>query len=95
MVSINFVTIKDKYASPPTPPPPPPVQSVLEITLAQERYQVVESSGEIEVEVCKEQQISSTVTLIVSALTIDDAIMDELFLPFIPLDDPYSPNRAG
>ena len=46
---------------------------------------------------CKDVQISATsfVAVQVIASTVESASISGVFLPEIPEDNPYSPNRAG
>lgn len=64
--------------------------------MAQDQFTASESDEQLEVFVCRNQQIDFSVTVIVSPVTIESAAASELtVLPFVPESDPHSPNRAG
>lgn len=67
------------------------IHLVLDIFLDQETYEFPESSYGVFV-VCKNVPIAESVTVIASALTIENA---SIMLPYIPEYNPHSPNRAS
>ena len=70
--------------------------SVLEISLTQDEFQASESDGIMEVTMCRQQQIYSSVTVMISLVTsIDDVMIYEAALRPIPPSVQNSPNRAG
>lgn len=63
--------------------------------MTRDHYQALESDEEMEIIVCKDQQISSSVTVLITSMTVDNATVSGLPLPSIPENDPNSPNRAS
>ena len=74
---------------------------MLDVFLSEESYNASESTGFIEAAVCKSSEISSHpaylngVVVTVSTLTVDDALSSGRPFPVVPVDNVYSPNRAG
>ena len=69
--------------------------TVLEISLSQNAFRVSESNGEIDVSVCKDKPISSSVTVMINSITVDTANLSVSGGITIPANDVNSPNRAG
>lgn len=65
--------------------------------LAQDEFRASEADGTMEVVVCKQQQIDSSVTVMISPLIVnnDTIAISEAVLSSIPPDVQQSPNRAG
>ena len=68
---------------------------VLDISLRQNTFQASESDREMDVTVCKDKPISSSVTVTISAITVDTANVSVSEGINIPPSDINSPNRAG
>ena len=69
--------------------------TVLEISLRQNTFQASEIDGEMDVSVCKDKPISSSVTVTISAVTVDTANISVSEGVVIPPIDVNLPNRAG
>ena len=69
--------------------------TVLEISLSQNAFQASESNGEIDVSICKNKPISSSVTVTINAISVDMANLSVSGGITIPANDVNSPNRAG
>ena len=68
---------------------------VLDIELAWDEFQSYEANS-MEVIVCRNQEIDSYVRVLITPLTVDEAIMSgDVSSTSIPPSQPFSPNRAG
>ena len=68
---------------------------VLDIELAQDEFLSYEASN-MEVVVCRKQEIGSNVYVLITPLTVDEAIQSgDVPSISIPSNQPFSPNRAG
>ena len=63
--------------------------------MSQNVFRASELDGEIDVSVCKDKPISSSVTVTINAITVDTANLSVSGGITIPPTDLNSPNRAG
>ena len=61
--------------------------------MSQDEFTASESDREMEISLCKDKQISSSVTVMITPMTIDNANLSGGIT--IPVNDRNSPNRAG
>ena len=71
----------------------PLFHTVLGINLSESEFRASESDREIDIVVCNDKLIGNSVTVNITAVTVNDANSSQRVA--IPTLNPFSPNRAG